>query len=56
MAEARYQKMMDSGRATMYRTRPVKFNNKKIFPVKPQAKEQALRMISLWREQSYAKT
>jgi len=47
MAEARTQKTMDSGRETIYLTRPVKFKRRKKFPAKPQPREMALQMISL---------
>jgi hypothetical protein len=47
MPLARYQKRIDNGRAIMYLTRLVKFKSKKMFPAKPQAREQAFRMISL---------
>lgn len=45
-ADEKIQKIMDRGSATIYRTRPVKFNNNKKFPVKPQARDTALEMIS----------
>lgn len=41
------QKMMDKGRATMYRTRPVKFNKRKKFPMNPHARDNAFKTISL---------
>ena len=47
MPQARYQKRIDNGKATMYLTRPVKLSSRKKLPAKPQAREQAFKMISL---------
>jgi hypothetical protein len=41
---------MDNGRAMMYLTLPVKFSSRNRFPVKPQAKDKELKMISLKRK------
>lgn len=50
--EDKIQKTMDSGKATIYRTRPVKFNNRKKFPVNPHASDIALHIISLAQRSS----
>jgi hypothetical protein len=42
MPVATYQRKMVMGSATMYRILPVKLNNKKIFPAKPQMREPRL--------------
>ncbi len=47
MTEETIQKMMDMGRAMIYLTLPVKFKSRKKLPMKPQASDKALRMISL---------
>lgn len=39
--------MIDMGRAMIYLTLPVKFRSRKKLPVKPQARDRALSMISL---------
>jgi hypothetical protein len=44
---ARSHKMIETGRAMIYRTPRVKLKNMKRFPTKPQASETALRTISL---------
>lgn len=46
------QKIMDKGKAMIYRTRPVKFSKRKKFPIKPHASEIAFRTISLGRSVS----
>jgi len=48
MPQARNQRMMDRGNDIIYLTLPVKLSNRKKFPAKPQAREQALSVISLW--------
>jgi hypothetical protein len=40
---ATYHRKIVMGSATMYRILPVKLNNKKIFPAKPQTREPILR-------------
>ncbi len=50
MPEAMTQNMMDMGSEMMYLTRPVKLRRRKKLPAKPQARERALRTISLRRE------
>lgn len=44
---ARYQNMIDNGRAMIYRMRLVKFNSKAKLPRKPHANDIAFRMTSL---------
>lgn len=47
MPVAKYHAIMVIGSATIYLTRFVKFNSKAKLPKNPQAKDMALRMISL---------
>ena len=47
MPVAKYQEMIVNGKAMMYRIRRVKLRRRHIFPKKPQAREIALKMISL---------
>lgn len=47
MPDARNQKSIDSGSATMYRTRPMKCSSRKMLPMKPHASEIALQLSSL---------
>jgi hypothetical protein len=47
MPVAKYHEMMVKGSATIYLTRLVKFNSKEKLPRNPQARDIALRIISL---------
>jgi len=47
MTEDRIQQRMDRGSAMMYRTRPVKFKRRKMFPAKPQAMDIEFQRSSL---------